>query len=342
MIDCGPGDRHGAPRLQGRDRRRDGAEPERSCEVVNRETTRKKGEDAPRERGTARGRERPERAAIAAQNRGYGPRHVHRYRHTARRHHHPAADLRALRQVAMASPTVQSVGRLRPHRPACANDVRGRPDGSLLDHMSLPRSRRPKVPKRNLAARAGHWSARHRKIAIGGWLAFVVDRVRARRRDRDQDARRRGHRQRRVARRRHRDQQGGLPGQGRRAGARPGPRRRRSPSMTPRSRPRVDDVVAALERREARRGRPVPARRRQRGPDLRGRPLRARHVHRSPATRRLDETSRRRRSPPPPRRRRRTPTCASSSSATPPPTRRSAPRSTTTSSARSSSASRSR
>jgi uncharacterized membrane protein YdfJ with MMPL/SSD domain len=30
------------------------------------------------------------------------------------------------------------------------------------------------VPKRNLAARAGYWSARHRKIAIGGWLAFVV------------------------------------------------------------------------------------------------------------------------------------------------------------------------
>ena len=30
------------------------------------------------------------------------------------------------------------------------------------------------MPKRNLAARAGHWSARHRKIAIGGWLAFVI------------------------------------------------------------------------------------------------------------------------------------------------------------------------
>ena len=30
------------------------------------------------------------------------------------------------------------------------------------------------MPKRNLAARAGHWSARHRKIAIFGWLAFVV------------------------------------------------------------------------------------------------------------------------------------------------------------------------
>src|SRR5215217_4016311 len=30
------------------------------------------------------------------------------------------------------------------------------------------------LPKRNLAARAGHWSARHRRLAIGGWLAFVV------------------------------------------------------------------------------------------------------------------------------------------------------------------------
>jgi uncharacterized membrane protein YdfJ with MMPL/SSD domain len=29
-------------------------------------------------------------------------------------------------------------------------------------------------PKRNLAARAGYWSAKHRKLAIGGWLAFVV------------------------------------------------------------------------------------------------------------------------------------------------------------------------
>jgi hypothetical protein len=27
---------------------------------------------------------------------------------------------------------------------------------------------------RNLAARAGRWSARHRKIVIFGWLAFVV------------------------------------------------------------------------------------------------------------------------------------------------------------------------
>jgi uncharacterized membrane protein YdfJ with MMPL/SSD domain len=27
---------------------------------------------------------------------------------------------------------------------------------------------------RNLAARAGRWSARHRRKAIGGWFAFVV------------------------------------------------------------------------------------------------------------------------------------------------------------------------
>src|SRR3954462_6669550 len=30
------------------------------------------------------------------------------------------------------------------------------------------------MPRRNLAARAGYWSARHRKTAIFGWLAFVV------------------------------------------------------------------------------------------------------------------------------------------------------------------------
>src|SRR5204862_7297451 len=28
--------------------------------------------------------------------------------------------------------------------------------------------------KRNIAARAGRWSAQHRKIAIFGWLAFVL------------------------------------------------------------------------------------------------------------------------------------------------------------------------
>ena len=30
------------------------------------------------------------------------------------------------------------------------------------------------MQSKNLAARAGRWSAQHRKAAIGGWLAFVV------------------------------------------------------------------------------------------------------------------------------------------------------------------------
>ena len=32
----------------------------------------------------------------------------------------------------------------------------------------------PRNPARHLAARMGHWSASHRKLAIFGWLAFVV------------------------------------------------------------------------------------------------------------------------------------------------------------------------
>src|SRR5919199_3047986 len=31
-----------------------------------------------------------------------------------------------------------------------------------------------KTPTRNIAARAGRWSAQHRKTAIFGWLAFVM------------------------------------------------------------------------------------------------------------------------------------------------------------------------
>src|SRR4051794_18166111 len=30
------------------------------------------------------------------------------------------------------------------------------------------------MPPRNLAERAGHWSARHRKIAVFGWLGLVL------------------------------------------------------------------------------------------------------------------------------------------------------------------------
>ena len=65
----------------------------------------------------------------------------------------------------MGSPTAQSVGRLSLiGRAAPVN--RGRRADDVFCTMS--------VPKRNLAARAGYWSAKHRKIAIGGWLAFVV------------------------------------------------------------------------------------------------------------------------------------------------------------------------
>src|SRR4051812_26016667 len=72
----------------------------------------------------------------------------------------------------MGSPTAVPVGLpTAGHRPARL--TRRGPDDSLLGDP-FPRSRRPGMPKRTLAARAGHWSARHRKTAIFGWLAFVV------------------------------------------------------------------------------------------------------------------------------------------------------------------------
>src|SRR3954465_10202013 len=37
-----------------------------------------------------------------------------------------------------------------------------------------PTSGETALPVKNLAARAGRWSARHRKTAIFGWLAFVI------------------------------------------------------------------------------------------------------------------------------------------------------------------------
>src|SRR4051794_6227620 len=72
----------------------------------------------------------------------------------------------------MGSPTAVPVGLpTAGHRPARL--TRHGPDDSLLGDP-FPRSRRPGMPKRTLAARAGHWSARHRKTAVFGWLAFVV------------------------------------------------------------------------------------------------------------------------------------------------------------------------
>src|SRR4051794_895901 len=73
----------------------------------------------------------------------------------------------------MASPTGPPVGRPRPIRRGARPTMRA-PPGSLPYDPQSPGRRRPAVPNRTLAARAGHWSARHRKTAIFGWLAFVV------------------------------------------------------------------------------------------------------------------------------------------------------------------------
>src|SRR4051812_32545191 len=73
----------------------------------------------------------------------------------------------------MASPTGPPVGRPRPRRRGARPTMRA-PPGSLPYDPQSPGRRRPAVPNRTLAARAGHWSARHRKTAIFGWLAFVV------------------------------------------------------------------------------------------------------------------------------------------------------------------------
>src|SRR5690242_18000623 len=49
------------------------------------------------------------------------------------------------------------------------------PPGGRFDAAALPPERDTDVTSsRNLAARAGRWSARHRKTAVFGWLGFVV------------------------------------------------------------------------------------------------------------------------------------------------------------------------
>ena len=40
--------------------------------------------------------------------------------------------------------------------------------------MASPNLQKESTRSTNLAARMGRWSARHRKTAIFGWLAFVV------------------------------------------------------------------------------------------------------------------------------------------------------------------------
>ena len=182
------------------------------------------------------------------------------------------------------------------------------------------------MPKRNLAARAGYWSARHRKIAIGGWLAFVViafvlggaigTKTLA-----DEDT---GNGSSRVADTAisradfpdKADEQVLVQARGGKA----------RPSTTRSSRPRVDDVVTQLEDAPHVDEVAVPLAKGNEGQISKDR--RSALVTFIDPRRRatLDEQRRRLARTPPRPRRRRTPTCGSSSSATRAPTRRSAPR----------------
>jgi RND superfamily putative drug exporter len=65
-------------------------------------------------------------------------------------------------------------GLARPPTGQVAGCARAPPDGRF-DAAALPTWRDTNVTSsRNLAARAGRWSARHRKTAVYGWLGFVV------------------------------------------------------------------------------------------------------------------------------------------------------------------------
>src|SRR3954469_13397886 len=65
-------------------------------------------------------------------------------------------------------------GLARPPTGQVAGCARAPPDGRF-DAAAHPTRRDTDVTaSRNLAARAGRWSARHRKTAVFGWLGFVV------------------------------------------------------------------------------------------------------------------------------------------------------------------------
>src|SRR3954468_11507903 len=51
---------------------------------------------------------------------------------------------------------------------------RSRMGGRLATSSVVQHQEAPVQPSNNIAARAGRWSARHRKTAIIGWLTFVI------------------------------------------------------------------------------------------------------------------------------------------------------------------------
>src|SRR3954469_25369405 len=66
------------------------------------------------------------------------------------------------------------VGLARPPPGQVAGCARAPPGGRFDAAASPPRKDTDVTASRNLAARAGRWSARHRKTAVFGWLGFVV------------------------------------------------------------------------------------------------------------------------------------------------------------------------
>ena len=131
------------------------------------------------------------------------------------------------------------------------------------------------VKKQNLAARAGRWSAQHRKKAIFGWFAFViVATLIGGNLGHQDDPLRRGGPGRRL-RPRPGDRQGHLPAGGRRAGLHPV----QDPGLAERRLPRRrQGRRAAARRRQGRLEHPVPLRQGERRADLARRPLRRRDV----------------------------------------------------------------
>ena len=57
-------------------------------------------------------------------------------------------------------------------RPSNREDLMEKDESSATN--GTPNEGPDRPPRRNLAARAAHWSANHRKLAIWGWLGFVV------------------------------------------------------------------------------------------------------------------------------------------------------------------------
>ena len=153
------------------------------------------------------------------------------------------------------------------------------------------------------AARAGRWSAQHRKKAILGLARVRRDRLRRRRHARHEKARQ-PERVRRPVRARRPARRPAFP----KHDERERPRSRRAAAVMPTDasvRRAVRDVMTAVGAQPRRRRRQVALRQGQRGPDLQGRPLRARDLRgqrrRATAPRQAQST----RSRPPSRRGRR-------------------------------------